>query len=691
MLKRGLTIFFGFFMAISGLGQNQVSESITLLAHLWDENQPIRFEGLIVDSSYQLKADPFKLQADTRAERYRSLLLASNRTQQRIQEKNVGLHATLSYQENLNTPLFDPEDFIIFKRRAIAGVDWDLLNNGLYENRLRAKVLKLEEAALKRQAMDNNLGVLQAASTEQIIRYFNEKKIQVLDRRKKLNAKQLEIAERLWATRDITRDDYLKAIQNTTDIRAQYNLYQNYNLAPLPHKASFDFELPILDIDINALFLKAQVPFADSTPASETEKFIKYQSSYFRDVSLKAYTRYNYYYLINSAQSSRSYVSVGMNLSMPISFNQREKKTYYALQQQLANMDVNAAEQTNLQALLLNYYYEYQYKLKQFKNLYHKHLVYQELLRTERVNQELNSVEFNPNRALLVLDDSWSNVIELLDLKQELYKILLAIKLKTPSVDLKDYTTLLTLDNLDIEASKPPYKAVYVWSDAFKNHAPEFIREYCSINLFNPVLISYKPAKAYVKQLNDFLAKSSGTETHLLIGSNKLLETGIKAYLDTLSANVNLQLVKGIHLDVEPHTLDGFKEDKQAFFDRYLAILKDAKRFADSKNMSLSVSIPLSYPTDVLESINQYCNEIYLMAYERPDAEFIMKKTEEEKAIFKDKCVLALRTQDFKNRLDMDLFFEKCGFGKTAYHDLDDLIQFDNTSINREESNYEKR
>ena len=51
-------------------------------------------------------------------------------------------------------------------------------------------------------------------------------------------------------------------------------------------------------------------------------------------------------------------------------------------------------------------------------------------------------------------------------------------------------------------------------------------------------------------------------------------------------------------------------------------------------------------------------------------------------AIFKDKCVFALRTKDFTDRNEMDLYFKKMKFKKMAYHDLDDLIKFDNSSIN---------
>jgi len=360
------------------------------------------------------------------------------------------------------------------------------------------------------------------------------------------------------------------------------------------------------------------------------------------------------------------------------------------LQRQIAD-DKDEVINHDIQINLLNYYYEYQYKLKQFKNLYHKRLVFLELLRTERVKHDLNDMEFNPNTALFILDDYWSNAIELLDLKQDMYKILLTLKTKLPNVNITEYTKPLNLNNLNIASSNPPFKAVYVWSDAFKNHSQTVINEYCKVNEFNPILISYNTNKIYLQDVSEFISKNYTSNIHLMLGSNKLLKTGLVGYLDSLKNNIKLSFVKGIHLDLEPHTLPGFKENKESSFENYIAILKQAKKFADDNKLELSVSIPLSYPENVLEEINKNCNTVYLMAYENIDPDFIIKKSAEEKAILKTKCVLALRTKDFDNRTDMDQQFKKLGFEKTAYHDLDDLIKFDNTSINVKEENKKEK
>jgi energy-converting hydrogenase A subunit M len=605
--------------------------------------------------------------------------LRLNQLQQRINKKDVGLHATVSYQENLKSPIVDPEEIVIFKRRAIAGLDWDVLNNGFYENRIKNKVLTLQRVALEKQQQTQNLYAFQNKQTTQIIFYFNSKKIEILDARKQLNNKQMPIIEKLWAIKHITKDNYLKAIQNTTDINAQYNLYQNYNQVNLV-KNTFEFELPILDININHLLQKVNGTTFDSTLIDATQ-IAKYQSSYLKDISLKAYTRYNYYDVYNAGQPNRSYISVGMNLSLPLAFNQKDKKEFYFTQYQLSNLK-ETTDSIDAQAFILNKYYEYQYKLKQFKNLYHKRLVFEELLRTERVKAQLSDFEFNPNTALFILDDYWSNAIELIDLKQDLYKLLLDIKTRLPSANIIDYTTPLNLSNLNIASSNPPFKAVYVWSDAFKNNSQTVINEYCKVNEFNPLLISYNSTKNYVQQISEFISKNYTTPIHIMIGSNKLLNIGVTGFLDTLKMNLNLSQIKGIHLDIEPHTFVDFKDNKELYFKKYIDVLKQAKQFADNNKLELSVSIPLNYPDEVLTEINAVCSLVYLMAYENVDIDFISRKTVEEKAILKNKCVLALRTKDFENRTSMDDAFKKLGFEKTAYHDLDDLIKFDNSSIN---------
>ncbi len=661
-----------------------VSGYIKALTSLWETSNTKTFSNYIIDSSLTLKSEPFKVTNDSVVYLHKELLLKQNQLMQRINKKDVGLKYILNYQANFNSPVADPLEIVVFKRRAVTGIDWDILKNGIYESRTKNKILRLEAEALLKKQYTSNLNAFTAKNTEQIIRHFNEKKIDILNARKKLNDEQTTTVEKLWSIKHITKDDYLKAIQNTTDINAQYNVYRNYNEAQITNRAKFDFDLPILDLDLAKLFENANVNPVDTSVTLPNSEIARLKSAFINDVSFSTYARYSYYDVYNNNSPNRSFMSVGMNLSIPLAFNQKEKREYYSIQGHLLTQKeevVNHDTQLNL----LNYYYEYQYKLKQFKNLYHKRLVFLELLRTQRVKNDLHDMEFNPNTALFILDDYWSNAIELLDLKQDMYKILLTLKTKLPNVSTAEYTKPLNLSNLNITASNPPFKAVYVWSDAFKNHSQTVINEYCKVNDFNPVLISYNTTKLYLQDVSEFISKNYTSNIHLMLGSNKLLNTGLNGYLDSLKKNIKLSFVKGIHLDLEPHTLKDFKENKEKSFENYIVVLKQAKKFADDNKLELSVSIPLSYPENVLEELNKTCNNVYLMAYENVDVDFISKKSAEEKAILKTKCVLALRTKDFDNRTEMDQLFKKLGFVKTAYHDLDDLIKFDNTSINVKE------
>ncbi|MFL5752051.1 MAG: hypothetical protein ACJ76F_01485 [Bacteroidia bacterium] len=688
------TIFFIVLMSHFRVAHSQtrdkdsiISGYISNLTNTWLKFVPTDFSELL--SSSAVKAPDLFNSSSPQNNSYKNLLLRSNYVKQRIYRKDVGLKFTAGYQENLKSPVADPEDVVVFKRKAMFGVDWDLLNNGYYDNRLKIKMLRNDYKSIEKKQYYNSLTHYQMQNTEQLIHYFNSKKIKVLEAREQLNKEQMSVIEKLWSLKHVTKDDYLKALQNRTDISSQYHVYKNYNDASGLFNTSnaYDFEAPVLDIDIAMLFERANIMSVDSAIYYENSNNL-YQASYLKEMSLKAYARYNYYDVYTPGISNRSFISVGMNLGMPLAFNRKEKQEYNAIQYELLK-EKNKTETEDLQFVLLNHFYEYRYKLKQYANLLEKRDVYGELLRTEKVKQQLGDLEFNPNTALFILDDYWSNTIELLDLEQDMYKILLAIKLKLPDIHLDEYTHPYVPMRRDTMINSG-FRAVYIWSDAFRNNSLTVINEYCSLNEFSPILVSYHPGKAYLQQLREFIGKNYTKTIELMIGSNKLLNGGLSSYLDTLKLNMNLTFIKGIHLDLEPHTAPDFKENKEAGFAKYLDRLNEAAQFTKANKLSLSVSIPLNYPENVLKAVYEKCSTVYLMAYENTDPDFIKKKSAEEVALGKEKTVLALRAKDFKNRVEMDEHFRKLGFRKIAYHDLDDLIRFDNQSINNNQENKDK-
>ena len=127
--------------------------------------------------------------------------------------------------------------------------------------------------------------------------------------------------------------------------------------------------------------------------------------------------------------------------------------------------------------------------------------------------------------------------------------------------------------------------------------------------------------------------------------------------------------------------MNDFKENKDTYFKKYSNLIETAAIFAKRKNIKLSVSIPLNYPDSVLSVIFNKCDNVYLMAYENIEPEFIAKKTMEEIKLNKNKIVLALRAKDFADRQQMNAHYKKLGFPNVAYHDLETLLELDKKDI----------
>ncbi len=660
---------------------SNIDSYIKDLSAVWSKYDTISFNSFFsVDT---LAKPTFTVSFFNPASKLKSLQLQINRQEQLIKKKDLGFSLNGLYQYNFQRPFADPNEIIVFRQKATFGIDWDFLNNGLYENRILFGQLKNKYKAINAKRLEENVAKFQQKNTENIINFFNKHKLSVLQKRRELVNDQKPTVEKLYALKQLTTDSYIKLFQHETDIYGQLNLYRGYNDAARlisSDSNSIKETPPLVDIDVQKLFQISNITTPDSSVYYEKES-LKQGSYFLRDLTLRASLKYNYYDLYNNTTLDRNFVSVGMNFSMPLAFNYSNKKELNRLNGELIQTK-NTAPNQDLNYILINTFYEYRYKLKQYFNFIEKRKAFGELIRTEQVKKQMGDIEFNPNTALYILDDYWSITIELLDIKQDLYKLLLAINAKLPNHVLNDFIKPVEIAQYAQPVEKP-YRAIYIWSDAFKNHDVQVLTNYCELNEFSHLLLSYNTTKSHLQNVNQFISKNYTKNIALMVGSNKLFTNGnISSYLDSLKQNINLTFIKEIHLDIEPHTMDGFKENKDAFFAKYIKLLKLAQQFTGKNKLNLSVSIPLNYPESVLTEIFKLCSNVYLMAYENVKPEFINEKIKEEIALGKDKIVIALRTKDFENRSAMDQHFKLFQIKKIAYHDIDDLLNFDNKSIN---------
>lgn len=665
-----------------------ISGYITKLTVIWNNYNDETFNQLLNDHANRSTNLNTQIPGSITNNRI-NLLVRRNQLQQEIFKKDKGFSLNASYQRNTGAPFPDPQDVVVFKQKALFGLDWDILKGGYFDNRFKVKTLKNELDFLKTSNYAQKSNRVYLISSEQVVANFNQKKLTILEKRKALNKQQLEIIEKLWAHKQITKDDYLKAVQNKTDINGLYELYQSFSekAAALKVQPNDTLEMPLLDIDFERLMKKVNYLVQESDtslPASVLQNAI-YESKYIREVGLKAYTRYSYYDVYTPNIANRSFVSFGFNLSMPLNTGYKQKKELYLVNKQLEFQQQNSLNQpeAGVEYLLLNYYYEYRYKLKKYFNLIEKRNVFAEYVRTEKVKQEFGDLEFNPNTALFILDDYWSNTIELLDLHQDMYKVLLNIKEKVPTSEINDFTFPVTIkdDEKDSTFTEPEVRAVYIWSKSIMEHEPEMISDYADLNGFNELIISYKSDPKYLKRLKTFIDKNYTRRISIMTGNNSLINGGFGRLSDSIASQLNMGFVKGLHLDVEPHTFDDFKENKDKYFNKYLKLIDSAAVFCKRYNLRLSVSIPLNYPDTVLKKLFSVCDKVYLMAYENVKVDFIQKKIAEELSLNKEKVVLALRTKDFETRAEMNEHFMKIGIKNQAYHDYEGLLELDKKGI----------
>jgi hypothetical protein len=668
-----------------------VSSLILKLNKIWDTHHSKIHAGIsFSDDGDSTKPDPFRLKtADNTNFRLNELLIKAKQKQAAIYRKSIGLDILGNYTENFNSPFYEADDNVVFKRRMQAGLDWSIFDNGWYENKLRAKQQEFEMKALKqtlyKAARAKNFNQVKSA----IFFSFNKLKTDLLNQRMELNEIHSKEAEKLFQLKQMTRENYLKIQRNKTDILSQLNVYKSYNDAIKNNlnTAPQELYLPLIDIDLDKIFLASSQPETDSAWYYKIKKQ-ELEYNRLRDLNLHAQLKYNYFDVYNVQNNNRHFVSFGLTFGLPVQFVRQPKEELLEIEKEMIRLQ---SDQSSAEAnyIVLNLCYEYRYKLKQYLNLLEKRADHYELVRVERVKHEFDDLEFNPSAALLLLDDIYKIDLELLDLKQDLYRHLLEISDKLPQLDIEK-----AIRPVDLQEKNPPVKAVYVWSKALDSLGADFIAEYCQLNNFNRIIISARPEKSYMKKVNELISKTAA-DVELLIGKNKLLEKGgALAYFDSIKGMTDLSKVKALHLDIEPHAMDGFATAKDLLFGQYKKLLSIASDFTRQNKIALSASIPLSYPDDVLKTIDSLCDLIYLMAYENTNEDFIFKKSAEERKIALKRLVIAQRTKDFSNKVELNeklkALIEKTGIKNYAVHDIDDLVKMDEKMINADEKEKKK-
>ncbi|MCB9194875.1 MAG: hypothetical protein H6598_01445 [Flavobacteriales bacterium] len=592
-------------------------------------------------------------------------------------KKDWGLKWTNGYVYN-TAPGMDVADNIIYQSRIQSEFSWNILDNGFLDNRTKSKVLYNE--SLITGLEDSELNKLDVISNwHSIIYQFNIQKIEVLKARLDLAEKRVGIAYQLMNLDKITHEELLKNLESYSEISSLFKIYEDYNQQVLQNQSQLGkLDLPLIDLNYSYVFDVMQQNENDSIQYLEIEN-LDLSNKFYNDIDLRVFSRYNYYNLVNTPTGNRSFVTFGVGLGVPISFQKKEKEQLYELQKlKIQEGDEDLKEQkSKANKDVLGFFYEFRYKLKQFNSFYYKQQYYKELLRQEQARYDIDPLSFNPLKALRWMDEAMSIEVEMIDLKQQLYLYALRILDVSPDLKAENLIQSLSLQELEMEQIVRSKKAIYVWSKTLLENDVDFLVNYLVLHKINKVIVSSSSEKT---KLNSFLTKckEAGINSEIMIGDNEMINSFDIELFKSKLIGIDLSLLSAVHLDVEPQTFEDWQTKKDQYALSYLKMYEGIHAWASSQNLRVNVSLPTYFPSDQVNELISKGAMIYFMCYENIKSDFLEGKIG---AYSGENIVIALRVEDFSDMealeqkiIELRKLMKPSGF---IIHDLGRILEFD--------------
>lgn len=689
-MKKLYTILFLFFIVFATKAQNdEVSGYIQNLYRTWDSiynNYTLDHDG--GDSTLAIgliKNTPNLLgygseNANNGIEGLKQAVILE---EAKTADGDIGLGFRGDYVYNLD-PGFGFDDNLFYDQKFRVGVEMDLLKGGIFENNDRAKIKYNELEIRKRMSAEETKKEERYLKWHNIIYHFNRNKIEVLRAREELASSRVSIATKLNHLKYVSQEDLIKTISSHAEIQSMLNIYQSYNdqlAAELHVNDSAAIYYPTIDLDYSYSYKLLTNDEPDSIADLLIEN-IQLSDKTINEFRLRPFAAYNFYDLVGVTPDYRSYFSIGLTVSAPLNFNSKNRANLREAKANLALVPSNSKPE--VQEDVLTQFYEFRYKLKQYSTLYHKRESYKELIRQERVKHDVAPLDFNPIRALRLMDQLMQIDIEMIDTKQQMYLKALNIYTDLPYSRAEDLITIVSMDSNPTNRPNNHQNSIYVWSNTILKNNPSVLAHYIDLNPFSRATISLNnnpEARKKTIQLVKYLSQEN-VESEFMIGNNKLIHGGFTEYMEQLGVGIDWSTVSGIHLDVEPHTQDDWHEKKAEYLKKYHAMLVEANEFCDKHNLKLGVSIPTHYPEEDIHKIFDAVDRVYFMCYENVNTDFIVRKTNKYPL---EKRYIALRTNDFKNRVEMEQKYMELNqttqVAGYLVHDLGSMMEFDSNSL----------
>jgi hypothetical protein len=672
MKKIALILFLGLQLASFGQEDSLLRIKIeTLKGYFTDFNyRPFEFS----DTALTLIRDISKLE-DLGLFPDRSIYLEKRAEQLR---NDLGLDFVGSYLENFNLdPVQDLEENISYQRRVQMGMRWDLFSDGLLEHRMQAQML---ENRLIREKLSNDIAKesqYYLKRFDQTIFAFNAVKLKMLEKRKIELEKQHGLIRDLVYLKKLNKEQLIRIEIRLSEVESLINVYKSYNDYLGIQEDSLLFtssDLPLIDLDYDAIFKKVGIQTDSLLAGNNYANYFKW----YHEIGVQTFMRYNYYDIL--ASSDRSYFSAGINLTVPLRFDTQLNNEVEQEKWKYEN-ERFTRDRAQLHEDVLNTAYDFRYQMKRFVELFQKRKLTNERLRIEKAKMRLREDSVDLFQGLELYDELLVSDIELVDVIQELYLKALKIHTKIPGTSIDEIIKSQSASDL-FEYVSVKKRDVYIWSKTFDNNKGDFLAEYALYNEFTKLIVAVSDSDTSLQKKLFMQYASENSDVYYMLGENRLFyNKDITGYLGRVVKNYPGVVPNGIHIDIEPHAFPNWETDRRDLLNKYVVLITEISRFCKQNDLKLEISVPKHYDDFIMEQLFGLVDRVYLMCYENVDTDFLIRKIGPIVEAYPDQVVIALRTEDFETRLDMedkiDVLQEKLNVREFAYHDLQRIINFD--------------
>ncbi len=554
---------------------------------------------------------------------------------------------------------------------AYLELDWDLLKNGYFENRDRVDALEIRALLTELKQRHDRLSANTRCQRYNISRIFSGTRAALIQLKLELMQQVNSIERRAYFKGWSQLDDALEAEADARVLHSELNY--------LHGDPSFDKHIsqlinpPIIDLDMAALSEAIRNDKLPQAIASLELKESRQRTQADHPNTFRLFLRQD----LDIENNGNDDTAIGFRFIVPLEkqkinteryttqANSFEQQARYVLWERLSRTRTVYNGLTEQKERTITQQYRY--------------MIAKERLRRTLAKKALGET-INPALIIIHMRSQLSAAIELIKAKEELYRRVNEIFHTAHLPYSREYIYRASVKT-DSYRSRVGTRAIYIWSNGFNNTDNPTLINILKTKGIERAIIS-AGNKTNTDKLTRFINLADGEQikVEMLLSNNQWIfpENSSRAEIKTAIA---MAKTGRVHLDIEPHTLPGYQDNKEKYLQLYLDMLTQLRRATPLGQ--LSVALPTHWPDETYQQIAKLVDRAYIMSYETANPKTHVKRLSRLLPLLADtKVTLVQRIVDYPDEwaLEKNLEYinEELAIKNFGLHKLSDYTGGEN-------------